>query len=182
MARQDNDSAAIEAEVEQIRLLGLDALRARWFAMFKKSPPPALTKGLLAGMIAYRIQEQAYGGLDRATIKLLDSLARSTTPGTELKRHLKNGTVLIREYQGERHTVIVVHDGFLWRENTYASLSTIAAEITGTNWNGPRFFGLRATAARAQQSHKASPSAPKKPTAASRAKKLSVSATGRRKA
>jgi hypothetical protein len=51
--------------------------------------------------------------------------------------------VLVREYQGERHTVTVVANGFLWREATYASLSTIARAITGTNWNGPRFFGLR---------------------------------------
>jgi hypothetical protein len=51
--------------------------------------------------------------------------------------------VLVREYQGERHTVTVVANGFVWREATYASLSTIARAITGTNWNGPRFFGLR---------------------------------------
>ena len=170
MTRREVDPATTEAEVEQIRLLGLDALRARWFAMFKKPPPPALTKGLLAGMIAYRIQEQAYGGLDRATVKLLDSLARSRSPGAELKRHLKNGTVLIREYQGERHTVIVVPDGFLWRDATYASLSTIACEITGTNWNGPRFFGLRAASTRAERFKTASPSAPKKQTTASRAR------------
>jgi Protein of unknown function (DUF2924) len=58
-------------------------------------------------------------------------------------RRLKPGTVLVREYQGARHTVTVVANGFVWREATYASLSTIAQAITGTNWNGPRFFGLR---------------------------------------
>ena len=57
----------------------------------------------------------------------------------------KPGTVLVREYQGERHTVTVVPSGFVWRETTYASLSTIARAITGTTWNGPRFFGLRTT-------------------------------------
>jgi hypothetical protein len=51
--------------------------------------------------------------------------------------------VLVREYQGERHTVTIAPDGFLWREKTYRSLSVIAQEITGTKWNGPRFFGLR---------------------------------------
>ena len=51
--------------------------------------------------------------------------------------------MLLREYQGERHTVTVVPNGYLWRETTYASLSTIARAITGTSWNGPRFFGLR---------------------------------------
>ena len=58
-------------------------------------------------------------------------------------RRLKPGTVLLREYQGERHTVTVVAKGYVWREATYASLSIIARAITGTAWNGPRFFGLR---------------------------------------
>jgi len=56
---------------------------------------------------------------------------------------LKPGTVLLCEYQGERHTVTVVAKGYVWREATYASLSSIARAITGTAWNGPRFFGLR---------------------------------------
>jgi len=51
--------------------------------------------------------------------------------------------VLLREYHGERHTVTVVAKGYVWREATYASLSSIARAITGTAWNGPRFFGLR---------------------------------------
>jgi Protein of unknown function (DUF2924) len=58
-------------------------------------------------------------------------------------RRLKPGTVLLREYQGERHTVTVVAKGYVWREATYASLSSIARAITRTAWNGPRFFGLR---------------------------------------
>ena len=50
---------------------------------------------------------------------------------------------MVREYQGERHEVMVAADGFIWREKTYASLSMIAREITGTSWNGPRFFGVQ---------------------------------------
>jgi hypothetical protein len=61
-----------------------------------------------------------------------------------MDRRLKPGTVLVREYQGERHTVTVVPDGYVWRETTYPSLSTVARAITGTAWNGRRFFGLRA--------------------------------------
>ena len=63
-------------------------------------------------------------------------------------RRLKVGTVLIREYQGERHTVTVVGNGYVWRDVTYASLSTIARAITGTAWSGPRFFGVRAVGSR----------------------------------
>jgi Protein of unknown function (DUF2924) len=62
--------------------------------------------------------------------------------GADGPRRLKPGTVLVREYQGERHTVTVVPGGYVWREATYASLSTIARAITGTAWSGPRFFGI----------------------------------------
>jgi Protein of unknown function (DUF2924) len=74
------------------------------------------------------------------TGKLLDRLARGEA---EPVRHLKVGTVMMREHQGVLHEVMVVPDGFSWREKTYTSLSTIARSITGTSWNGPRFFGLR---------------------------------------
>ena len=142
MDQRSVDPAAIEAEVDHVRSLGIDALRKRWRMTFGAIPPKGLTKDIIARMIAYRIQEEAFGGLDRETVKLLDRLARGEKP-SELNRRLKAGTVLVREYQGERHTVTVVPDGFLWRETTYSSLSTIARAITGTAWNGPRFFGLR---------------------------------------
>jgi Protein of unknown function (DUF2924) len=136
------DAAAIDAEVDQIRSLGIDALRKRWRMMFGAVPPKGLTKDILGRMIAYRIQEEAFGGLDRETIKLLDRLANGEKPN-ELNRRLKPGTVLVREYNGGRHTVTVMPDGFSWRDTTYSSLSVIAQIITGTKWNGPRFFGLR---------------------------------------
>jgi hypothetical protein len=142
MDQRTVDAAAIEAEVDQVRSLGIDALRKRWRMMFGATPPQGLTKDIIARMIAYRIQEEAFGGLDRETVKMLDRLARGEKRD-DLNRRLKAGTVLIREYQGERHTVTVVPDGFVWRDTTYSSLSTIARAITGTAWNGPRFFGLR---------------------------------------
>jgi len=143
MAQQQIDPAVIEAEIEHIRSLGVDALRAKWCSTFGAIPPKGLTKDIIGRMIAYRIQEEAYGGLDREAKKLLDRLAKGEKPN-DLGRRVKAGTVLVREYQGERHTVTVVSDGFLWREKTYPSLSGIAEAITGTKWNGPRFFGLRA--------------------------------------
>jgi hypothetical protein len=136
------DAAAIEAEVDRMRSLGIDALRKRWAMVFGAAPPKGLTKDLIGRMLAYRIQEDAFGGLDWDTAKLLDRLARGEKP-SELNRRLKAGTVLVREYQGERHTVTVTTEGFLWRDTTYSSLSMIAHAITGTRWNGPRFFGLR---------------------------------------
>jgi hypothetical protein len=120
----------------------MDALRQRWRMTFGAILPKGLTKDILGRMIAYRIQEKAFGGLNKKTIKVLDRLAKGQKP-TELNRRLKPGTVLIREYEETRHTVTVVADGFLWQDKTYPSLSTIALQITGTKWNGPRFFGLR---------------------------------------
>jgi Protein of unknown function (DUF2924) len=136
------DPAAIEAEVDWVRSLGIDALRRRWRMTFGAMPPLGLTKDIMSRMIAYRIQEEAFGGLDQDTARLLDRLARGEKPN-ELNRRLKPGTVLVREYRGERHTVTVVPDGFLWQDKTWSSLSIIAKAITGTAWNGPRFFGLR---------------------------------------
>src|ERR1700678_3169440 len=135
--------ADIRAEVEQLRSLDKDDLRARWRKMFGKEPPPALTKDLLGRMIACRIQEKFYGGHDKATIKLLDGLARGEAAKVDAGPRLKPGTVLMREYRGVRHTVTIVPNGVVWQEQTYPSLSTVARAITGTSWNGPRFVGLR---------------------------------------
>src|SRR5213080_3737872 len=90
-------------------------------------------------MIAYRLQEQAFGGLDRESLRFLDGLARH---GGAPRRQLKPGTVLVRDYHGQRHTVTVAPDGFNWQGATYPSLSAIARAITGTAWSGPRFFAL----------------------------------------
>jgi hypothetical protein len=148
MARQPSDREAIEAEINRVRSLGLDALRALWRTMLRSAPPPAFTKDLLARFLCWHIQEQAFGGLDSTTAQILDAFANGDRPVTE--RRLKLGTVLVREYQGQRHTVTVVPDGYAWGDAIYSSLSTIARAITGTTWNGPRFFGLRARANRPQ--------------------------------
>jgi hypothetical protein len=81
--------------------------------------------------------------LDPETAKHLDGLVRRDKAKANRPRRIKPGTLLVREYQGDRHTVTVVPNGYVWHETTYASLSVIARAITGTAWNGPRFFGLR---------------------------------------
>ena len=142
MPRPSFEREGIEAEIDRVRSLGLDVLRTLWCTTFRSSPPPAFSKDILARFLCWHIQEQAFGGLDPKTAKHLDGLARGG-PRADRSRRLKPGTVLLREYQGERHTVTVVAKGYVWREATYASLSIIARAITGTAWNGPRFFGLR---------------------------------------
>jgi Protein of unknown function (DUF2924) len=138
-----NKEAQVRAEVETLRTLGKDELRAPWTKMFGKSPPPALTKDLLGRMIAWRIQEQFYGGHDKATLKLLDRLARGKTTKTSIEPRLRPGTFLMREHRGVRHTVTVTSDGFIWQDESFSSLSAVARAITGTSWNGRRFFGLQ---------------------------------------
>jgi hypothetical protein len=161
MAKRSADLAAIEVEIERIRSLDLDALRAEWRKAFRRAPQTCLTKDILGRMIAYRLQEQVLGGLDRRTGKMLDRLARGGKAATELNRRLKPGTVLLREYQGERCEVTVTPDGYIWRGTTFTSLSAIAAAITGTSWNGRRFFGVLA----GREKETADPRLAKKPSA-----------------
>jgi hypothetical protein len=137
------NDADVRAEVERLRSLGKDELRVHWSKLFGKTPPPALTKDLLGRMIAWRIQEDFYGGHDKATLKLLAALARGGIGKPASEPRLRSGTVLMREHGGVRHTVTVVPDGFVWQDRTYPSLSAAARAITGTSWNGRRFFGLQ---------------------------------------
>jgi hypothetical protein len=136
------DPAAIETEIARVRSLSGHALRRRWQSVFGRSPSEHLTADLLRRMIAARIQEQAFGTLDRGTLKLLDGLARRDGSRTG-ERNLKIGTVLVRDYQGRRHTVTVAPEGYVWEGQPYSSLSAIARAITGTAWSGPRFFALK---------------------------------------
>ena len=129
MRGHSTNPAAIEAEIAHLRSLALDALRRHWRVIFGRTPPAALSKDLLGRMITYRLQEQAFGGLDRESLRFLDGLARH---GGSPRRRLKPGTVLVRDYHGQRHTVTVVSDGFDWQGATYPSLSAIARAITGS--------------------------------------------------
>jgi hypothetical protein len=133
------DPAAIEAAIADLRLLAIDALRRHWRVIFGRTPPTALSKDLLGRMLAFRLQERFFGGLDQESLRCLDGLARH---GSSPRRQLKPGTVLVRDYQGQRHTVTVALDGFDWQGTPYRSLSAIARAITGTAWSGPRFFAL----------------------------------------
>jgi hypothetical protein len=103
----------LEAELDRIAALSLDEVRALWREMTQQNAPKALSRDLLARMIAYRVQEQRLGKLGREMRKLLDRLTRG---GAEPVRHLKVGTVMLREYQGTLHEVMVVPGGFCWQE------------------------------------------------------------------
>ena len=137
------EAEALEAELQRIALLNIEDLRTFWPTRFPGGRPPPLSRDLLARMIAWRIQAERLGGLDAGTRKLL---ARLAVGHREPVRRFRNGSVLVREYRGTLHEVTVVAGGFQWHGAIHSSLSRIARTITGTAWNGPRFFGLRDTA------------------------------------
>jgi hypothetical protein len=131
---------SLDAALARTGEMNIEQLRVRWRETFGSDPPAAFSKDLLARAICHQLQEQAFGGLSASTGRLLRSRVK---PGAERPRQIRVGSILIREHQGVVHEVLVVPGGFCWRDATYDSLSTIAKKITGTSWNGPRFFGLR---------------------------------------
>lgn len=137
----------VEAELDRLVKEPVAALRLRYRELFRSAPPPAFGPDLLRRSIAQRIQEKAYGGLSRPTQRLLDQLAKTIVakPNNqlELPRRIKPGSELVRTWKGKTYRIVVLETGFAYDGNTYASLSEIASLITGTRWNGPRFFGLR---------------------------------------
>ena len=134
---------AIAAKISRLSGLSLKMLRTAWRAEFRREVPKGLWRDLLLRTLAWRLQEKAFGGHDAATLKLLKALAGQDADKVVLFRKLKPGTTVIREYQGVRHIVTITEGGFVWEGRTYNSLSAIAHAITGSKWNGPRFFGLR---------------------------------------
>jgi len=143
---------SLDDEIAHLRGLDLHGLRARWKSMFRRQPPSHLPRHLLFAVLAYRLQADELGDLDPVTARLLKQIAtgggtreasRWADEFSRRRTELKPGTILTREWNAQAYRVMVVHEGFAWNGKTYDSLSKVAFAITGTNWNGPRFFGLR---------------------------------------
>ena len=143
------DREALDVEIARLRDLDIAVLRRRWHVMFGRRPPPHLPRHLLFRILAYRLQADRLGDLDDASRRLLDGSGSPEKAGQNavtLARHIADvwpGTSLSREWNGHMQRVTVLTDGFAWNGKTYPSLSKVAFAITGTRWNGPRFFGLR---------------------------------------
>ena len=148
------DRKTLDVEIARLRDLDGGALRARWQDVFRRQPPPYLPRHLLFRMLAYRLQADHLGDLDGESRRLLDSAVSPEAAGkraverARVTRDMSPGTMLGREWNGRMHRVAVLAEGFAWNGKTYPSLSKIALAITGTRWNGPRFFGLRDKPAR----------------------------------
>ena len=138
---------AVEDELDRLATMPIARLRVRYQEVFRTEPPKAFGPDLLRRSIAHRIQEKAYGGLSRPAQRLLDQMmkAYAAKPNGKivLPRRIKPGSVLVREWNSKSHRVTVLAEGFDHDGKTYTNLSEIAVLITGTRWNGPRFFGLR---------------------------------------
>ncbi len=113
--------------------------------------PPYLPRHLLFRILAYRLQADQFGDLDADIRRVLDRMGFEAADGfgrlvADLNRsrtELRPGTLLTREWGGHLQQVMVLPDGFTWNGKAYQSLSKVAFAITGSRWNGPRFFGLR---------------------------------------
>jgi hypothetical protein len=143
------DRAQLDVEIARLRGLDVVELRSRWHAVFGAPPPAPLPRHLLFRSLAYRFQADRLGDLDWESQRLLDRSGSPEKAGQralDLRRHttaLRPGTILGREWNGQMQQVAVFADGFVCNGKTYSSLSKVAFAITGTRWNGPKFFGLR---------------------------------------
>jgi hypothetical protein len=140
--------ADVLGRLAALKAAATPALRQQWRELLG-AEPPAYNRRFLESRLAYRIQELAYGGLKPETIARLEALGEKLDGGNVTVRRIRGedrpiaGTRLVREHDGVEHRVTVLQDGYEYEGRRYRSLSAIARAITGTRWNGWRFFGLR---------------------------------------
>jgi DUF2924 family protein len=145
--RLSKSPETISRKLASLESSPIKALKQQWRAFYGCEPPHRVSRELLTRAVAYRIQEQAFGGLKPSTRRLLVRLGNDARGGQPLKfeptAHASAGTVLVRDWHGTAHEVRVLDQGVLYKRKRYRSLTEVAKLITGAHWNGPRFFGLR---------------------------------------
>ena len=143
--------ASILSIVANLQGLDLNGLRRQWRAHLGGEAPAHLPRWLLMKVLAYRLQADPFGDLDKSIRRILRSGKDDGVsapfdrrePQTREGVSLKVGALLVREWKGRLERVMTLEEGFAWSGQTFGSLSQIAKAMTGTNWNGHRFFGLR---------------------------------------
>jgi hypothetical protein len=145
--KQPNNENDVEGEIAALSVLQHRELIGLWIKHYRNPPPKPVSRKLLIRAIAYAIQVKHYGGLPKRTRRELLRIAQESRSSAKKddalpRRTLSPGTRLMRDWHGYNHSVEVTNAGFLWNGRTYRSLSIIAREITGSNRNGPKFFGL----------------------------------------
>ena len=143
-----DDNTQVLARLAALKAMTVGELKTEWQALIG-TPAPNNSRSFLEQRIAYRIQELTWGGLAKPAARLLDALA-GEVEGKKVRQSVISdprnpviGTRLVREWDGAEHVITVMTDGFDWQGRRYKSLSAVARDITGTRWNGYRFFGLR---------------------------------------
>jgi hypothetical protein len=142
-------SETVADQIAKLRSLPRQQLLELWRHLYRKAAPTGFKRDLMVPFLAYRIQENAYGGLQPSTRSELRRMARrmesSTTNSNRqiCQPRMKSGTRILRKWRGETHEVVVTESGYEYRGASYKSLSEIARKITGTRWSGPAFFGLK---------------------------------------
>jgi hypothetical protein len=146
------EAAKLGAEIGRLPDLPYRELKDRWRTLFGNPAPKHVSKQLLIKAVAYRMREKVLGGLPAETKRRFREIAAAISEGREdtlsLGPRIKPGARLVRSWQGATHIVEVLAEGFEWQGNRYGSLSAIAKAITGTNWNGYVFFGVKRRPAR----------------------------------
>jgi hypothetical protein len=144
---ESKSTAELEAKLAALTVIDSDGLRREWRRLYRSHPPLHIRRDLLVLAIAWKLQEKVYGGLTAAQKRRLVGIAAELKKNGDLSGspaiRMKPGMRLVREWRGETHDVLVLEDGFEWNGERRRSLSAIAREITGTQWSGPRFFGLQ---------------------------------------
>ena len=140
----------ITDQIAKLRTLSRSQLLDLWQKLYNKVAPPGIRREILIPFLAYRIQENAQGGLKPTTLAELRHIARHLernrmSNGPLVRTRIKTGTRLFRQWRGHTHEVLVTESGYEYRQVGYRSLSEIARNITGTRWSGPAFFGLKKT-------------------------------------
>jgi Protein of unknown function (DUF2924) len=157
----DPREAEVEREIAKIERMSLTELREAWLKRFGKAAPKLKGRDLLIRVLAFRLQADVFGDhspeVKRKLAHLASVLAKDSRAPLFPTPSLKPGIVLTREYRGVVHRVLVQTGGYLYDEKAYSSLTDIARTITGSNWSGPRFFGIEQRMRR-QIKAKASPS------------------------
>jgi Protein of unknown function (DUF2924) len=137
----------VPGRLAALQAAAMPELRAEWRSLFG-AEPPAYSRRFMTARLGYRVQELAYGGLHPETLARLEAMGEEIDGKKRSIRHVPGrqrpitGTRMVREHQGVEHVVTVLREGFEWQGGPYKSLSAIARAISGTRWNGWRFFGL----------------------------------------
>jgi hypothetical protein len=146
----DLESEELANHLSSLSNLSEEDLNDHFRSLYGVESPARISRPLLIRAIAYRMQEQALGGLKLSTRRLLANVAGAGTRHSPVRvaptRKLKPGTTLLREWHGVHHQLTVLEDGVQFAGEHYRSLSEVARKITGSRWSGPLFFGLRAAA------------------------------------